>query len=253
MPPPPAFEDLVAEGASVPVEGWDFSWFDGRATEERPPWGYARMMAGRMEAASAALDIQTGGGEVLATVSRPPALLVATEAWPPNLERARRTLRPLPATVVAVVEDGDLPFAASSFDLVVSRHPVVTRWSEIARVLRPGGTYLSQQVGAGSVRALTEAMMGPQPVSDRRRPEKAVDDARRAGLEVVDLRLATCTMEFYDIAAVVHFLRKVVWTVPGFTVGRYGSRLRALHRRIVDEGPFVAHSERFLIEARRPA
>lgn len=34
------FEELLAEGESVPVEGWDFSWFDGRATEERPPWGY---------------------------------------------------------------------------------------------------------------------------------------------------------------------------------------------------------------------
>lgn len=253
MPPTPAFEELLAEGASVSVEGWDFSWFDGRATEERPPWGYARMMAGRMKEASAALDIDTGGGEVLATVTHPPVLLVATEAWPANLERARRTLRPLGASVVAVADDGDLPFAASSFDLVVSRHPVDTTWSEIARILRPGGTYLSQQVGAGSVRALTDAMMGPQPVSDRRRPERAVDEARRAGLEVVDLRLATCTIEFYDIAAVVHFLRKVVWTVPGFTVERYRSRLRALHRRMVDEGPFVAHSERFLIEAHRPA
>jgi len=34
----PTFEYLVAEGADVPVEGWDFSWFEGRATEERPPW-----------------------------------------------------------------------------------------------------------------------------------------------------------------------------------------------------------------------
>jgi SAM-dependent methyltransferase len=206
-----------------------------------------------MEAATAALDIQTGGGEVLATVSRPPVLLVATESWPPNLERARRTLHLLGAAVVAVADAGDLPFAVSSFDLVVSRHPVVTGWSEIARVLRPGGTYLSQQVGSGSVRALTEAMLGPQPVSDRRRPERAVVEARRAGLEVVDLRRATCKVEFNDIAAVVHFLRKVVWTVPGFTVERYRGRLRELHRRIEDDGPFVAHSERFLIEARRPA
>jgi hypothetical protein len=33
------YEELVAEGAAVPLAGWDFSWFDGRATEERPPWG----------------------------------------------------------------------------------------------------------------------------------------------------------------------------------------------------------------------
>ncbi|HXA32063.1 MAG TPA: hypothetical protein VNV87_07360 [Acidimicrobiales bacterium] len=66
MSPPTTCEELVAEGASVPVEGWDFSWFEGRATEERPSWGYFSMMAGRRADASAALDIQTGGGEVLA-------------------------------------------------------------------------------------------------------------------------------------------------------------------------------------------
>src|ERR1700761_1920532 len=58
----PSFEDLIAEGESVPVDGWDFSWFEGRATEERPPWGYARLMGERMARAQAALDIETGGG-----------------------------------------------------------------------------------------------------------------------------------------------------------------------------------------------
>lgn len=62
---PGTFERLVAEGAAVPTEGWDFSWFEGRATEARPSWGYARSMAGRLAGATAVLDVQTGGGEVL--------------------------------------------------------------------------------------------------------------------------------------------------------------------------------------------
>jgi SAM-dependent methyltransferase len=245
------FRALVAEGASVPLDGWDFSWFEGRATEERPPWGYARKMAQAMTGATAALDIQTGGGEVLATMARTPAVLVATESWPPNIERARRTLGPRGAWVVAVADDGGLPFSADAFDLIVSRHPVVTDWPEIARVLRPGGTYLSQQVGAGSVCELTDFMMGPQPVSERRSVERAVADSTAAGLEVVDLQRATLRMEFYDIGAVVHFLRKVLWTVPGFTVELYRQRLADLHGQIGRHGPFVAHAERFLIEARR--
>ncbi|MGH3302872.1 MAG: SAM-dependent methyltransferase, partial [Streptosporangiaceae bacterium] len=39
MTEPRTLQELVAEGAAVPVEGWDFSWFEGRATEERPAWG----------------------------------------------------------------------------------------------------------------------------------------------------------------------------------------------------------------------
>ena len=56
----------------------------------------------------------------------------------------------LGATVAEVDDLADLPFPVESFDLVVSRHPVEVRWAEIARVLRPGGRYLSQQIGAGS-------------------------------------------------------------------------------------------------------
>jgi SAM-dependent methyltransferase len=247
------FEMLVAEGAAVPVEGWDFSWFEGRATEERPSWGYASMMAGRMADASAALDIQTGGGEVLAQVPHLPRLVAATESWAPNLVVAAEHLRPRGASVLAVADHGDLPFAAASFELVVSRHPTVTRWDEVARVLAPGGTYLAQHVGAGTVRELTDFMMGPQPVNPARTTERAVAGAEAAGLVVVDLRAESLPVVFYDIAAVVHFLRKVIWIVPGFTVDEYRQRLAALHQRMVAEGSFVAHSQRFLIEARRPS
>lgn len=61
-----SFEALVQEAAAAPVDGWDFSWLDGRATEERPSWGYQRLLSTKLAAASAALDVQTGGGEVLA-------------------------------------------------------------------------------------------------------------------------------------------------------------------------------------------
>lgn len=88
------FDDLVAEAAAVPVGGWGFSWLDGRATEERPSWRYAETMGKRMAAATAALDIQTGGGEVLAGVPALPTLAVATESWPPNVARATELLHP---------------------------------------------------------------------------------------------------------------------------------------------------------------
>jgi SAM-dependent methyltransferase len=247
------FEELVAEGASVPLAGWDFSWFEGRATEERPPWGYSRLVADRMRRARSALDLQTGGGEVLAGLAHRARLTVATESWPPNVDVAGRRLRPLGAFLVAAADAPALPFRAASFELVVSRHPVHTWWGEIARVLLAGGAFLSQQVGAGSVRELAEAIAGPVPANPRRTTAWAVANARAAGLVVVDLRRAALRTVFYDIAAVVHFLRKVPWVVPRFTVERYRDQLARLHRRIERDGPFVAHAQRFLIEARKPA
>ncbi|WP_345670627.1 class I SAM-dependent methyltransferase [Streptomyces similanensis] len=257
-PSPTSFEALVAEGAAVPTEGWDFSWFAGRATEARPSWGYAVSLAGRLAGADAALDLDTGGGEVLdfalGRAARAPALLAATEPWAPNVAEATELLRPRGVVVVAVPQDAPLPFADGAFDLVSSRHPVRPDWSEIARVLRPGGAYFAQHVGPASVFELVEYFLGPQPeeVRTARHPDRERAAAEAAGLEVVGLRAERLRTEFHDIAAVVHFLRKVVWMVPGFTVEAYKPALRALHERIGAEGPFVAHSTRHLVEARKP-
>lgn len=247
------FDDLVAEAAAVSVDGWDFSWLDGRATEARPSWGYQRLLGERLASAEAALDLETGGGEVLDGCPSLPPLTAATESWPPNIAKASARLRPRGVHVVATA---GFPFRDNAFDLVSSRHPVTTAWAEIARVLRPGGTYFSQQVGPASVVELIEFFLGPQPEEARarnsRHPDHAVAAAAQAGLEVVDLRSESLRTEFADIGAVVYFLRKVIWLVPGFTVERYRDKLRELHERIERDGPFVAHATRFLIEARKP-
>jgi SAM-dependent methyltransferase len=255
MPRPRTFEELVAEGATEPVEGWDFSWFDGRATEERPAWGYSGLVRERLGGARAVLDVQTGGGEVFAgalqgCASVPPTI-AATESWPPNAVLAGRALAPAGGAVVRAADDGGLPFAAATFDLVVSRHPTVAVWPEIARVLAPGGAYLSQQVGAGSNRELYDFMMGPQPVHLGRSAQRAAAQAREAGLAVTDAREQALRVEFFDVGAVVYFLRKVLWTVPGFTVDGYAEPLARMHAHIQAHGSFVCHAQRFLIEARK--
>jgi SAM-dependent methyltransferase len=248
-----SFEELVAEAEAAPIEGWDFAWLDGRATEERPSWRYSERVAERATTISKMLDLQSGGGEMLANVPRLPPLMVATEGYAPNLAVAVRRLLPRGVYVVAGHDDRPaLPFAGETFELVTSRHPVDTWWDEIARVLRPGGTYLSQQVGPHSVRELSEFMLGPLASGSKRDPQLAVAGASAAGLTVRDLREERLETVFHDVGAVVYFLRLVVWTVPGFTVGAFSDRLRALHEQIQKDGPFVTHATRFLIEAWKP-
>jgi SAM-dependent methyltransferase len=250
------FEELLAEGDSVPVEGWDFSWFEGRATEQRPSWGYAVMLAERVGVVASVLDVQTGGGEVFDWVLRRargrPRAVAATESWSPNAAAARDRLASHGGVVVRAPNEGGLPFRSAGVELVASRHPVVTDWPEVARVLTPGGVFLSQQVGPGSNRELYEFLMGPQPVSRTRDPYEAVRRAGKGGLEVVDLRQERLETVFFDVAAVVVFLRKVPWTVPDFTTQKYRHQLAGLDHYIQEHGRFVAHAQRYLIEARKP-
>lgn len=251
MQPVRSFEELVAQAQAADVGGWGFAWLDGRATEERPPWGFARLLAARLSQVQSALDVDTGGGEVVAQAPSLPPRMVVTEGWPPNAQRARELLGPRGVEVVET--DGDtLPFPDESFELVTARHPVRPNWTEIHRVLRPGGRYFAQHVGGRSAFELIEYFLGPIPAGDDGRDaDREVADAERAGLTVELVRRARCRMEFYDVAAVIWILRKCVWWVPDFSVARYEDKLRALDAQMRDGRAFVAYSTRHLLQARR--
>ncbi|MGH3632907.1 methyltransferase domain-containing protein [Mycobacterium sp.] len=247
------FDDLVAEAAAAPVDGWSFSWLDGRATEERPSWGYQRLMSRRLASVPAAVDLQTGGGEVLAGAAKFPPTMAATESWPPNAALATKLLHPRGVVVVTTTDEPVLPFCDQAFDLVTSRHPITLWWTEIARVLRPGGSYLAQHVGPATMLELIEFFLGAQPeVGAERHPDVEHAQATAAGLHIRDMRMERTRAEFFDVGAVIYFLRKVIWLVPDFAVDRYRDRLRDLHDRIQTDGPFVAHSTRTFVEARKP-
>ena len=248
------FEELVTEAAAADVTGWGFEWLNGRATEARPPWGYAKLLAHRLGQVESALDLDTGGGEVLVEASTFPHRMAATEAWPPNAQRAQELLGPRGVQVIETVEDAPLPFADESFDLVTARHPVWPDWVEIHRVLLPGGSYFARHVGPASAFELIEHFLGPLPDERKGRdPQHESAAAQDAGLVVTELRTARCRMELYDVGAVVWILRKCVWWVPDFSVEKYHVKLAELDEQMRSGEPVVAHSTRHLIEARRPA
>lgn len=248
------FDELIAEADAVDVSGWEFSWLEGRATEQRPSWGYQRLLRQRLSHVQSALDLYTGGGEVLAGAQPFPPTMVATEPWPPNIDPATQRLHALGAVLVAAGDNPPLPFGDNAFDLVTSRHPSHVWWDEIARVLRPGGTYFAQHVGIIYLRTLREHFLGPQPENTRIRGQLDIDtvggEMASAGIELVDLRHEVIKEEFFDIGAIVYFLRKLSWVVPDFGVTQYHRELRALHEKIRG-GSFITHSSRVLIEARK--
>ncbi len=247
-----SFDDLVAEAEAADVSGWGFDWLAGRASEERPPWGYARSLAQRLASVHSALDLDTGGGEVLGEAPAFPPVMHATDAWPPNARKAHERLAARGVQVVQTASGAALPFADASFELVTSRHPVSPDWVEIHRVLKPGGHYFAQHVGPASAFELIEHFLGPLP-GERllRDPQAEAAAARAAGLTVTDLHTVRCRMMFHDVGAVVWILRKCVWWVPDFSARKYRDALLALDGRMRRGEPFVAHSTRHLVEARR--
>ncbi|HEX6683090.1 MAG TPA: class I SAM-dependent methyltransferase [Candidatus Limnocylindrales bacterium] len=103
--------DLGARWRSLyeaPAEGWDFSEFDGRVTDEAPPWSYRTLAKDVLRSSGSAVDLGTGGGEFLQRLAEVlPADMHATEGSP-NISVARRALEPMGTAVAEYdAERGD--------------------------------------------------------------------------------------------------------------------------------------------------
>lgn len=253
MPPPSrSFAALLDEATAVPLTGWDFSFLHDRATSDPLPWDYLRQAADLVASARRVLDVDTGGGEVLASL-RPPRGSVAVEPYHPNVAVAAARLEPWGVRVVERTT-GRLPVDDESFDLVLNRHGLFDA-EEASRVLAPGGRLLSQQVGARNDVELNDAL-GIAPGDDAGAPssvEQLQHDLTRAGLTDVDVREAVVVTRYRDVGAVVFQLRAVPWQAPGFDPVRHRGELRRLHDEIGRTGGFDVCSRRFLVRARKVA
>ncbi len=250
----PRFNQLIAEALAQDFSGWDFSFLRGRWQEDDLSWDYRALVQEHMQGAGALLDMGTGGGEFFASLAPLPALSVATEAWPPNIPVARGRLEPLGVQVHAIDESGYLPMLADmSFDLVINRHEFYLP-AEVFRILRPGGRFLTQQVGGRDAVRLNELLGIPVPAEGPAWDAKsAADDLAEAGFQIVRQEQAFPKLRFFDIGAVVFFLKIIVWQFPDFSVEKYHAQLVDIHNRIERDGYLEVGQERFLVEALRPA
>jgi SAM-dependent methyltransferase len=247
------FDELVHDAAMAPIESWDFGYLDGRAIEERPSWRYFDRVAERAATVASLLEVQAGVGAMIGALAVLPPRAVATEGFPPSVAVAAPRLRAHGVLFVVTSQTlKGLPFARDAFELVISRHPIEPWWAEIARVLTPGGSYLAQHVGPHSLRSLSEFLMGPLPESSKRHPDVERRAAQDAGLVVQTMELEHPRTVFFDIGAVVYFLRLVPWIVPDFSVARYRDALRRLHGVIERDGGFEITASRVLVDVRKP-
>jgi SAM-dependent methyltransferase len=245
------YECLIWQADQIPFEGWDFGVFRGRFVETEPSWEFSKLLRNRMRHSSSMLDLGTGGGEFLSSLAPLPPQTVATEAYEPNVPIARRRLAPLGVRVFDTTESSDeaLPFTDGTFDLVVSRHESYAP-SEVRRVLVSGGTFVTQQVGGRDLEELNHALGAPPHTYRLWNLAAATDELERAGFEVLDGREELLPGTFYDIGAVVLYLRIIPWQIPGFDLADYDQTLRSLHAMMESGTPLKVNGHRFLVIAR---
>jgi GrpB-like predicted nucleotidyltransferase (UPF0157 family)/SAM-dependent methyltransferase len=246
-----ALIEIWKQEAQRPFAGWDFSYLDGRMLEEQPPWSYMALAAELMRQSTSALDMGTGGGErLLALKEHWPHRVTVTEDYPPNLKLATERLALLGVQVraCALAECAPMPFADAEFDLVLNRHSCFNG-GEVARILAPGGTFLTQQIHGLWAQDLL-ATFGAEPQWPDETLASNVAKLQAAGLTVVQAEEWSGELVFTEVGAIVYYLKAVPWLVPGFSVDRHPDTLLTLHSRLERGEGLVFQAKKYLIEAR---
>ena len=244
------FEQFI-EDSRASFSGWDFSYLvqSGRMQEFPLTWNYYNEIRKYCGKADSVLDMGTGGGEFLSSLSFLPKDTCATEGYAPNIKLAKERLEPLGIEVYPVESDTELPFKEARFELIINRHESYSA-EEIARILTKGGYFITQQVGGLNDQELN-LLLG----ADGCQADWNLNQARRElndyNFDLIKLKEDEVKNRFYDIGAVIYYLQAIPWTIPDFNVAKYHDQLFALHRFIEQQGYLDVMCHRFLIIAQK--
>jgi len=233
------------------IHGWDFSHINGRCIEEPLPWDYRQVIAEYLKPDRKLLDIDTGGGEFLLSLGHPYENTAATENYPPNVRLCKEILSPLGIEFRPADGNGKLPFDDVSFDIVIDRHGDFNP-REIYRILKKGGVFVTQQVGAENDRELVALLCGklPLPFPDQY-AAKAAEAFGNAGFSVLRQEECFRPIRFYDIGALTWFARVIPWEFPDFSVDTHLQNLLDAQRILEANGYVEGSVHRFLLVAQK--
>ncbi len=235
-------ERLIAfEREASELKGWNLD-YQPRQLEPGPPWDYMTIARERLNECRELLDIGTGGGEVLAELLADKNLsAIATEEYKVNAPVAKNRLSHRAKVVRASGES--LPFPDDCFDVVLSRHTAINP-TEVARVLKPGARFLTQQVIPDFMRELAEFFPDAT-----RFPDHFADyqsELAASGMEVLRAHEFRTVSRFKEPGHLVYFLVAAPWSVPDFTLSTH---LAALVQLVEENKSLEFTTGFYMIEA----
>lgn len=231
--------------------GWDFAYITrtGRMDNEMLTWSYGSQAIQFLQNAKSALDMGTGGGEFLSMLQPFPDTMYATEGYIPNIPIAKNRLEPLGVKVVQRYEDNKLSFENAQFDLILNQHESFCA-EEVRRVLSEGGTFFTQQVGGLDCSRINECLGVPiNKHFSNWNLNRALDEMIKSGFNIVFSKEEFPVQRFYDVGALIYYLKAIPWQVPNFNTEKHMDGLYKIHQIIQSEGFFDVEQHRFIIQA----
>ncbi|BBH23195.1 methyltransferase [Paenibacillus baekrokdamisoli] len=232
--------------------GWDFSKVKCRVLGEAADlYKEVRKVCSRF---NLLLDIGTGGGEAILGLHDAALLVVGIDQSDGMIATAQRNLERLQASNVRFMQMNaeQLAFPKAFFQIVTCRHSPFNV-EEIARVLSPGGIFLTQQVSEGDKLNITQSFSRGQHdgKSDGTLRDQYVRELTTAGFTDVRVRNYNTT-EYYQTAEDLIFLLKHTPIIPDFGIDAADFiKLQSFIEANKSEKGIRTNAARFIITARK--
>ncbi len=232
----------------VELIGWDFSYISNRTESESLPWDYRETIKKYLSKKMYLLDLGTGGGEFLLELNHPYSLTAVTESYLPNLELCRRKLSKLGIDVQYGDYESLLPFNSETFDIVIDRHESYDL-GEVYRVLKPGGYFITQQVGETNNLELAKFVLSKPDLvyATENEYHSELVKAKKLGFEIIRSEQAFPVTKYLDVGAFVYLAKIIEWEFTGFSVEKHFDKLLELQHLIECDGYFKTTEHRYLM------
>ncbi len=245
-------KDWLAEEKIAHIKGWDFSHIKGRYEEENDlSWDYEKVIREYLSPEDKLLDVDTGGAEFLLSLDHPYKNTSATENYAPNVKLCNDKLLPLGIDFKKADGGDELPFDDESFDIIINRHGDFNA-KDIYRLLKKGGLFITEQVGAENDRELVNLLLGDitLPYPDLYL-EKIFKKFENAVFEILRGEEEFRPIKFYDVGALVWFARVIEWEFPEFSVENCIDNLYKAQRVLEEKGSVDGSIHRILLVCRK--
>lgn len=232
-------------------QGWDFSYLEGSYDMEETPWSYESFVREYLTNDFQLLDMGTGGGELLESFHHPKKNTAVTEGWKPNYQLLLKILKPQGVDVQFVEENNKLHFSDQSFDVVSNSHASFSV-KEVARVLKPNGFFITQQVGdINGIQLSSKLIPGFQKLSFPFHLETVVKELKQAGFNIQYANECYPVQRFYTMDALIYYVKTIPWEFPDFSVARNFDELLAIENELKRQGYIENREHRFVVVAKK--
>lgn len=241
---------LKSEHYQQTFSGWDFTYLDRKMSIEKPDWSYSEIVSSYLKSTMNLLDMGTGGGELLLQFKHPYDKTAVTEGYDKNYQFLLTTLKPLGIEIQFVDEDDCLNFPDNSFDIILNSHESFSI-SEVQRVLKPSGIFITQQVGDfNGVNLASRLIPNYKKESFDFHLTLVEEQLRKNQFEILFKNEQYLKQKFFDMDGLIYYVKTIPWEYRNFSVTKNFEQLIGLYEELQRTGFIYNLQHRFVLVAK---